>query len=295
MNKFKSHFWYNKRQRNGILFLTTLILALQFLYFFIDFTSDEKIIESAEAIRLQQRIDSLKLLALENQQPKIFPFNPNFISDFKGYQLGMNPTEIDQLLAFRKTGRFINSAEEFQQVTKISDSLLQIISPYFQFPEWVTADNKKSNFSRENKTETKNQLADTSIKKDLNLATTEELQSVYGIGEKLANRIITYRTSLQGYSYDEQLYEVYYLEKITAEKVLQRFSVQQKPDIKKVNLNKATFKEILNLPYIDYGLTKRIFNYRKQVNSIENLDELKKIDSFPLEKFDRIALYLTIQ
>jgi hypothetical protein len=63
-------------------------------------------------------------------KPKIYPFNPNFITDFKGYKLGMSVTEIDRLLAFRKTNRYVNSAAEFQQVTQVSDSLLAQIAPF---------------------------------------------------------------------------------------------------------------------------------------------------------------------
>ncbi len=292
MKKFKSHFWYNKRQRNGILFLTGLILVVQFLYFFWEFDSGENSFSVDESITMQNRIDSLKAIA--NKKPKIFPFNPNFISDFKGYQLGLSPKEIDKLIAFRKTGAFVNSTKEFQEVTQINDSLLDAISPYFKFPEWVDFKKKTENKSI-NKKDKEQKPAFNMAKKDINTATEKDLQKINGIGEKLAKRIISYRDLLQGYSYDEQLFEVYYLDAETAQKVLQHFCVLEKPSINKLNLNKATFKEILHLPYIDYALTQRIFNYKREVNKIEKLEELKKIDSFPLEKFDRIALYLTIE
>ena len=64
------------------------------------------------------------------------------------------------------------------------------------------------------------------------------------------------------------------------------------PVIEKINVNTATFKEVLHLPYIDYELTKRIFNYRDEVAEIQSLEELKNIEGFPLELFDRIAVYL---
>ncbi len=292
MKKFKSHFWYNKRQRNGILFLTGLILIVQFLYFFWPFDSDETTVSVPESAIVTHRIDSLK--AITNQKPTIFPFNPNYISDFKGYQLGMSVEEIDKLLAFRKTGAFVNSAKEFQEVTAINDSLLALISPYFKFPDWVTA--KQNKQAKENKVKPKqNSSALSETKKDLNKATEEELQKINGVGKKLAKRIISYRTLLQGYSSDEQLFEVYFLDSVVAQKVLHHFCVIEKPTINKINLNEATFKEILHLPYIDYALTQRIFTYKREVNKIEALEELKKIDSFPLEKFDRIALYLTTE
>ena len=131
--------------------------------------------------------------------------------------------------------------------------------------------------------------------KDLNGATTEDLQSVSGVDLKMAKRIIAYRKLLQGYSSNEQLYEVYYLKKQTAKKILQQFTVSEPPKFKKLNINTASFKELLRTPYLDYHLTKKICQFRDQNDFFESLDELKKIDSFPIEKFDRIALYLSAE
>jgi len=291
MNYFKSHFWYNKRQRNGILFLIIIILTLQFIYVFVDFSLKEDImLGKSETEFYQKQIDSLKVADGENSKQRIYPFNPNFLTDFKGYQLGMSVPEIDRLLAFRKTGKFVNSNNEFQQVTRINDSLLAVISPYFKFPDWVKPNKSKKLISQSYSGDTR--VAKLRLR-DINLVNAEDLQSINGIGEKLAKRIIAYRILLQGFTYNEQLYEVYYLDKDVANKVLEKFKVKEKPIIKKTNLNEATFKEILHLPYIDYSLTKRIFNYRNEIGEFSTLQELKKIDSFPLEKYDRIALYLT--
>ena len=50
----------------------------------------------------------------------------------------MSNEEIDRLLDYRKQNQWINSAKQFQEVTQVSDSLLNKISPYFKFPDWVT-------------------------------------------------------------------------------------------------------------------------------------------------------------
>ena len=293
MNILKSHFWYNKNQRNGILFFIILILILQLIYVFVDFSSDTKFeSDTSEIDSYQSQIDSLKRIKSENSKPKTFPFNPNYLTDFKAYQFGLSVEEIDKLFAYRKTGKFVNSTKEFQNITGINDSLLAVISPFFKFPEWVNAKKEKPN---QNTNSLNKNIPKNIILKDLNLASEKDLQIVNGIGEKLAQRIIAYRNLLQGFTYNNQLYEVYYLDKEIADKVLNNFAVFQKPNIKKININQASFKEVLHLPYIDYKLTKKIFNYRNEVNVIEIIDELKKIDSFPLEKFDRIALYLVAE
>ena len=40
----------------------------------------------------------------------------------------MSVEEIDRLRAYRKQNKFVNSAEKFQKVTKVSDSLLSKLS-----------------------------------------------------------------------------------------------------------------------------------------------------------------------
>jgi DNA uptake protein ComE-like DNA-binding protein len=254
-------------------------------FFFVDFSNEEKITISENELKVfQKEVDSLKQISFENTTPKITPFNPNYITDFKGYQLGMNVIEIDKLLAFRKEGRFVNSINEFQEVTGINDSLLKVISPYFKFPNWV------SQLKNTKRVET----SSTKIR-DINKATVEDFKEIYGIGDVFAERIVKYRDKLQGFSSNDQLFEVWNLDSITVNETLKYFQVMSPPEIQKININTASFKEILAIVYIDYELTKKIFSYKEEVAEIQSIDELKKIDGFPLDKFNRIALYLVAE
>jgi len=283
MKYLKSHFWYNNSQRNGILFLVIIIIAIQVAYFLISFSSDKPIVLTNFKIdSLQAKIDSLKSVKNKPKKYIILPFNPSFLTGYKAYNLGLNTTEIDKLLAYRKKGKYINSAKQFQMVTGISNSLLKILKPLFKFPDWVIKQQK----------EAKERRKKALIIKNINTATAQDLVIIKGVGLKTANRIINYRNTLKGFTFNSQLYEVYYLDSTVVKRILKQFKIFEKPQIKKLNINTATFKEILHLPYIDYALTKKIMNYRDEVAEIQNLEELKKIEGFPLDKFDRIALYL---
>ena len=258
---------------------------MQIVFFYVDVTSEEKMnLSQNDMVLFQKEMDSLRVIEEEKSKLKIFPYNPNYISDFKGFQLGMSVEEIDRLLRYREKGSYVNSAEQFQEVTGVGDSLLNAISPNFKFPDWVTT--KKTPSKIELSVQKKK------IIRDINTATIKELKVVNGIGDKLATRIINYREKLQGFSFDNQLYEVWYLDKEVADKVLMYFQVKEPPSIQKININKASFKEVLSIVYLDYELTKSIFNYRDEVAEIQSIEELKKIDGFPIEKFNRIALYL---
>ena len=283
MNKLKSHFWYNKRQRNGILFLCFLIIIIQIAYFTIDFSAgDALVISSEEIIQLQKEIDSLAVFKKIPEKYVVRPFNPSFLTGYKAYTLGLNTDEIDKLLAHRKAGKYINTTKQFQEITGVNDSLLAVLKPLFKFPDWVIKQQKDE----------KERRRQALIIKNINTATAQDLVVIKGVGIKTANRIINYRTRLKGFTFSDQLYEVFYLDTLVANRVLKQFKIFEKPEIEKLNVNTASFKSVLKLPYIDYALTLKIFGYRDEVAEIQDIEELKKIEGFPLDKFDRIVLYL---
>ena len=291
MKYLKSHFWYTKSQRNGILFLLLLIIGLQTLYIFVDFSSDETTgVSDQTLVAFEQQVVSLKSIELERRKPKTYPFNPNYITDYKGSQLGLSLKEIDRLHAFRNTKKFVNSAKEFQQVTQVSDALLHKIAPYFKFPDWVTKQRSKElSFLRKQESLNNEYIITTS---DINQAISQDFQSVAGVGETLSERILKYRKRLQGFSFASQLYEVWKLNPKIAAQILLKFKISSRPNIKKINVNTASFKEVLSNPYVDYKLCKKIFAYRDEVAELQSIEELKNIAKFPLDKYERIILYL---
>ncbi|PZO30528.1 MAG: hypothetical protein DCF13_03050 [Flavobacteriaceae bacterium] len=278
---------YSKSQRIGIIFLFALIFICQGIYFFKNFNSVENVPkEKAQWLSYQKEIDSLKILK-SDFKPTIYPFNPNFITDFKGYKLGMSVVEIDRLLAFRKQNKFVNSAEEFQQVTKVSDSLLKKISPYFKFPDWVK--NKKSfNNSYEKKDFSK---PEKKFFLDINLASQEDLIKVYGIGEGLSKRILEQKEKLGSFVSMEQMNDVWGLSPEVIENLNKSFFVKNTSAIKKMNINSASIKELSQFPYFKYNLAKEIVTYRTMNGDIK-IEDLTKIKGFPVEKLKIIALYL---
>ncbi|MEN3322600.1 helix-hairpin-helix domain-containing protein [Mariniflexile soesokkakense] len=292
MNFLKSsHFTFSKSQRNGIFLLILLIVILQWFYFYIDFFSEDIQINKTELAKFNNEIDSLRLVEIEESKPKTYPFNPNYITDYKGASLGMTNEEIDRLLAFRKQNNWINSVQQFQEVTKISDSLLQVISPYFKFPDWISNPTskpvEKEAFNKKPKTFQQ--------KQDLNKATAQELQKINGIGEVLSDRIVKFRNKFSGGFIDNiQLQDIYGLTPEVLEKINQEFIVKTPRLIKKIGLNKATINELVTIQHIDYNLAFSIVEQRQLREGFKSFDELKKVKDFPVNKIDIIKLYLSL-
>ena len=101
----KTYFEFSKDQRTGIFSLVVIILVLQLGFFFFS----ENVIQETDLgkqkwLSIQSKFDALKK-DKSKAQFKVYLFNPNFITDYKGYKLGMSVQEIDRLLAYRKENK----------------------------------------------------------------------------------------------------------------------------------------------------------------------------------------------
>ncbi|QXP55819.1 helix-hairpin-helix domain-containing protein [Cellulophaga sp. HaHa_2_95] len=293
MNSFKSHFKFSKQERSGIFFLLLIIVALQVSYLVYSKAVNNhsaKLLKVDEATQAQ--IDALKKSASQKGTLVIYPFNPNYITDYKGYTLGLSVIEIDRLHQFRAADKFINSVQDFQKVTLVSDSLLDKISPYFKFPNWV----KKAKTSNSLLVQDSEGSFKTNVVhvKDINLATALELKEVNGVGDKLSARIVKFRDRLGGFVDDEQVSEVYGLEPAVVQRITKKFKVLIPPLINKINVNTASASEMAQLVYLNYTVSKAIVVYREENKGIHSFEELKNIEGFPSEKINRISLYLLL-
>lgn len=290
-----SHFKFTKKQRNGIFLLASIILFLQIIYFFIELPKGKSGYDHLENDEIIKQIDSLKELKIASNKTMVKTFNPNFITDYKGYNLGMSNQQIDRLLAYRNKNKWINSAQQFQEITQISDSLLQVISPYFKFPEWIT-NPKEHDYLTNKYNGINNSIPSIDSKQDLNLASAEQLQEVNGIGAVLSDRIIRFRNKFPGgFIADIQLQDVYGLTPETIEKITHRFTVKTPRPFIKINLNTAKLDDLVTVQHIDYELASEIIEYRTLINGYKSLDELTKVKGFPASKLEIIRLYLSLE
>ncbi len=292
MKLFKSHFVYDKRKRNGILFFAVLCLTCLGAVTVVKkraVSSSLTFKEDARIRAFQSEIDSLKAVELENRKPKIHPFNPTLLTDFNGYKLGMTTEEIDRVIRFRESGKWFNSTAQFQKVSKVSDSLLAQISPYFKWPKWMQEQRKssqKSNFKKRWKT--------TQEKGGLNKVSYDDLVAIDGVDEDAATAIIRHRDKLGGYQVDFQIYSVYGVDKSVKRLVLNHYTVKNKPEIHFVNVNTATASDLATVPLLNFDLAKEIVDYRTLREGINSLEELKDLEGMTDFKYDIIALYLQI-
>lgn len=284
----KSYFQFTKQQRRGILSLVLLMLLIQIGYFYWSSRRTTlKSIPDENWLAMQTIIDSLRDRPTTTKTV-IYPFNPNFITDYKGYKLGMKLEEINKLFAYRKQNKYVNSAQEFQVVTGVSDSLLKAISPYFKFPDWVNKQKNNSNFKPNLKFENQKRI----VQKDINDATSEDLIKLYGIGPALSERILKQKAQLGGFVSMEQMESIWGLSPEVIENLNKNFFVKNIPPVTKININSLSTKELAKFPYFNYTIAKDIVTYRSMNGEIKNVEDLAKINGFPIDKVHFIGLYL---
>lgn len=299
MKPFQFFFRFTKDQRKGIMVLFILIILFQagyFIYTSIDFTSEkEKSDEEKAWLALQPEIDALKSKK-ENTKDSIYPFNPNFISDYKGYRLGLSVKEIDRLHKFRKSGKYINTVADFKKVTGVTDSLLVKISPYFKFPDWI-GDSKQNEISHSASQVKENaSLGKEGVRKlvvlDINEALEEDLVKVYGIGPHYAKTILRRRADLGAYVSMDQIDDFKEFSEEAKAGLKKNFKVNKKYSVNKINVNNASLLQLSRFPYFNKNIAKGILTQRSMNGKISKIDELLGISTFPVEKVEIIALYL---
>lgn len=270
---------FTRQQQIALGFLFFCIVILQGVIWFNPFVSSGKKTnkqEEVEWLRFQKQLPIQK-----EKTYKFYPFNPNFITDYRGYMLGMSVPEIDRLHQFRAQGKFVSSAKEFQQLTKVSDSLLAKIEPLFKFPEWVV--NKKNNESGKSPM----------IKLiDLNLATREELLAVKGLGPVLSDRILQQKRQLGAFVDIKQLQWIYGISLETFQEIKNQFKIEKSATLNKLFINEATLKELMSFSYFNYEIAKQIVTYRTMQGNQLKPEDLSQIKQIPQDKLDVIVLYL---
>lgn len=129
------------------------------------------------------------------------------------------------------------------------------------------------------------------VKLDLNSCDTDDLVTVPQFGSKRAAKLVEYREKLGGFHSFSQLQEVYVMQSIDTEK-LKTYLYINKQGIKQLNVNTATYQELVSHPYVDAYLTKLILKHRERNGPIRDLDELQRITHAYPELIEKLRPYL---
>lgn len=169
-----------------------------------------------------------------NRKVESFRFNPNTASHEDLQRLGFSEKQAQSIINYRSKGGRFNRKEDFANSFVVSDSIFRRLQPYIEIP-----------------------LV------DLNLADSAAFDALPGIGGWFAKKMIEYRAALGGYSYKEQLMDIY---KFTEEKYMALENLVTVSDeyIAPYRLWSLPVDSLRKHPYIkDYETARSIVLYRE--------------------------------
>ncbi|HBB90240.1 MAG: hypothetical protein A2X22_05535 [Bacteroidetes bacterium GWF2_49_14] len=108
---------------------------------------------------------------------------------------------------------------------------------------------------------------------EINSADSTRLLDLNGIGPVFARRIVRYREALGGFIAVGQLLEVYGMDTIRYEGFISQIYLDTSHLIK-LDVNRATFKQLLAHPYLDYEQVKAVCRFRERKGKLEAPGEL---------------------
>ena len=129
------------------------------------------------------------------------------------------------------------------------------------------------------------------VRLELNLCDTSEIVVVPQFGSKRAQKLVEYREKLGGFYAFEQVKEVFILQNMEVP-FLEKYFTLDVSLIRKININSASYKELVAHPYIDSYLAKIIVNHREKKGKFASLEELQKATNAYQELIEKLKYYI---
>ena len=131
---------------------------------------------SPEAVRIREKAAPRRV--------ETFRFNPNTVSLEDLMRLGFSEKQAQSVINYREKGGRFRRPADFAKSYVVADSVFERLEPFISIPRI-----------------------------DINKADSAAFETLPGIGPYFASKMVSYRTSLGGYSHPEQLLEIYHFDR----------------------------------------------------------------------------------
>jgi competence ComEA-like helix-hairpin-helix protein len=238
-----------------------------------------------------QRLDSLVAVFKDSAKAetpmdvRLFEFDPNTAKADELKQLGFPEFLAGRIINYRSKGGQFRKETDLLKIYGMDTATFQRVQPYIRIAEKAGP-------------ATAAPVASAAVPQeapfDLNLADTTQLKEVFGIGSKLAFRIVRYRESLGGFIRMNQLSEVFGLDAVVIEELKRRSFVDPAFVPRTLNINKATAGELDKHPYINAQTARAIAAYRLQHGAYAIVDDLKKVELVTDSLLQKLRPYVAL-
>ena len=280
----------SKRNRRGVLILGAILLVIiyspRILAGYFQDNSLEYTVEELDEVEKQiqdSKTSRKKKYSKKKKERYTVPqtaFDPNQYALTDWMNLGLSDKQANVVIRFTQHGIYSN--EELKKIFVISEELFGLIKDSTYYP--ARAQNNSA-FSPEITRSSQKMV-------QLNIATHDDLTELNGIGDYYAKKIIEYREKLGGFHSQEQLLELW---KFTPEKLAKiTDQLVVSGDLQKININQASYEELVKHPYVSSKVANSIVKMRAQRDGYKNLEDLLDSKLIDRELFNKLEPYIKL-
>ncbi|HAQ65780.1 MAG TPA: hypothetical protein DCR43_08020 [Bacteroidales bacterium] len=305
-NLIKQFLSFNRRQQRGIALLLILLLAAATADWWWPPAqikkSDDKDLEkqykaeAAEFLKTRKKsmttwVNKPNRFASEiydrSETPTLFKFNPNTIDEAGWKKLGLNNGQVRSIRNYMTSGGKFYKKEDVAKLYCLDSNDYRRLEPFINIPQTTPwpVDSASS-------TRIKWPVFKTSVPIEINGADSATLTTISGIGPAFASRIIKYRNRLGGFVKKEQLLDVFGMDTIRFHQIDSMVLIDTSL-IRKININTATFRELLKHPYLEYYMVKIICQERDKQKGFKSKNDLRALKPMYEELFRKIEPYIS--
>lgn len=224
-----------------------------------------------------------------SRRVETFAFDPNSADSTTLLRLGLSPWQVRSIYRYRAKGGIYRRPEDFARVYGLTKGDYARLRPYIRIADrYQPAAEALPEDTVRRPAKPHVEKLQTGEHIDLNTADTAQLRRVPGIGPYFAQQIVYQRRRLGGFTDVNQLRDI----KDFPEQALAYLQV--KPGaVKQININRATFNQLRQHPYVSYYLARGIVDYRRLHGNISSLDQLRTLPKVSAADLERVRPYIT--
>jgi len=281
MGVIKDFFSWSKKERMGVIVLSTFLFVLFFsdiffnrIYPFKDYSIHpdtlivyQQLLEELEAELLvegsktEPSIDKFNKYKMEDNETKMTMFDPNSLDEEGWRKLGFSAKQSQSIIKYRDILGGFKSKQDLHSSFVIDDKKFKELEPYVQIniKEELIEKKREEYVNDENVVAHVNEV----LLIELNATDSVSLLKLKGIGPFYAGKIISYRDQLGGYYSTEQLLEIWKFDTLKLDKIKDQLLVDTL-SLMPLRINQDSVMTLYSHPYITWNQAKAIVNYRVQ-------------------------------
>lgn len=294
---WKDYLHFSQGEKRGILVLSILIVLVISINLSLPLWLKSAPIDFTE---FKAQVDAYYLNKEKKEEitkqnpPQLTPFLMDTVSSDWLKNKGLPVFVANNLIAYRDKKGTLHSLNEVKKIYGMTDSILTVWEPFFIFTPATAKKSRNEIVATKTMHASQKPKMEPEFQVDINTADTAIFKVLYGIGPSFAERIVKYRSLLGGYVHTSQILEVYGMDSARFLKIAPYLNLDTIP-LRKIKINQASIRSLKGHPYLNFYQAKRIYEYRRDGNWIDNWGELLEIENLDTANLSKIRPYLTFE